>query len=817
MERNLQQLFKYPKNQNMRLLILTLLLVVTFINEGTGAQLKRISQTQSAASIKIYTFFDNLPFYRQRVSDKRLDLTFYNTSVDESLQLPEPDDVIIKTLVTQDQGKTTLSVFFRYIPQNLVLNADQSDTLVVDLTPGNRFTGTYTELRSSLGQVSPVPENRKTIVSPLTFSLFSDDWLRFFENYSDAPFLQPSPSPYFPPFPLTSLVITGASGGLDKRLPFIEGLDQNDWFESLRLIQKQLKSITKGEDQKYYAITHADILVRLGSDEAALNQFKLLNEAYKNNSAGNLANYAWSLIRAKNQDFYIAQTKLRRLYDLLPGFDPLLPYVRLALAEIALATNQYKQMKQYLDSMEEMPASLRTRVQLRTADLAFATGRFSDAHPIYRSLYDSSEMTEQPYSINGYCSILLSREFYNESFDCYRDLASLLDNKEQAAQAHYLAALSEMLVGELPGSSTGRFNQIIQSFPTTSAALRAELKQADSCYLQQHDCADNIQAWYRNIAAQATARDIAHEAYFKEALVYHLSGDNRTTIQLLSKILRTFQSGDIRDHVQALLIQILPDEIKQRFADGRDIEAIALAQQNRFLFEKGWLENSLLFRIGLAFENLAMYPEALQLFLYLKQLDNADNSENIHLASTRAAHALGEYHLVEDLATEYFYQYPKGKHQLDILFYRLDCRYGIGHIDEALKLLPSPLPQRDDFRFAAASLYFQRNDYARTVDILLPVYRNRAQIFSDDHLYILAESLFNLKNFTDCSALFKKLSTTDGYRHSARFRLAQITEPIDKKTILDLPVAGNDESSEQDRWHRFAMQDLRYKDLLSTL
>lgn len=796
---------------------MTLLLIATSINEGTGAQLKRISQTHNAASIQIYTYFDNLPVYRQHLSDRRLDLTFFNTIAEGRLQLPEPDNVIIKTLVVEDQGKTILSIFFRYIPQNLIINADQSDTLIVDLIPGNRFTGTYRELRSSLGHTSPVSHNRKTMVNPLTFSPYSDDWLSFFQNFKNVPFPLPSPKSYFPPFPLISLAINGYPGELDESLPFIEGLDQKDWFESLRLLQKRLKSINNGEERKYYAITHADILLRLGSDRAAHTQFKLLNETYKNDIAGELAIYAGSLIEAQNHNFYLAQTKLRRLLDRLPGFHPLLPYVRLALTEIALATNQHKQMKQYLDSMEEMPPSLRNRIQLRTADLAFATGRFPDAFTIYRSLYGSSDMKAQPYSVNGYCSILFSRQLYDQSLVCYQDLASLLNDGEQVAQAHYLAAISDSLIAPLPGSSADQFSQIIERYPTTSAALRAEVKQADNCYLQQLDCANNVQNWYRNIGDQATARDIAQEASFKEALVYHLSGDNWTSTQLLLKILREFQSGEIRDHVQVLLIQILPDEIERLLTDGRDIEAIALAQQNRFLFENGWLDDSLLFRIGLAFEDLAMYPEALQLFLYLKKLSNTDDDERTHLASSRAAHALGDYHLVEELAAEYFYRYPEGKYQLDILFYRLDCRYGVGHIDEALKLLPTPLPQRDDFRFIAASLYFHKNDYARIVDILLPIRRTRARSFSNDHLYILAESLFNLEYFSECSDLFEKLATADGYRQAAHYRLTQLTETHGKTIDVDVSVAGNDGSGEQDRWHRFAIQDLRYKDLLSTL
>ena len=801
----------------MRLLILTLLLVVTSMNEGRGAQLNRISRTQTATSVLIYTYFDELPVYRQRFNDRRLDLTFFDTIAEERLQLPEADDILIKTLVVREQGKTILSFFFRYIPQDLAINTDQSETLIVDLIPGNRFTANYKELLASLGQVSLVPENRKTKASPLSFSPYGDDWLSFFKKIDNEPSLIPLPKSYFLPFPLTSLAAAVDSGNYDESLAVIQGLDQTDWFESLRFIQNRLTSIQKVEERKYYAIAHADILFRLGSVGPASDQFKLLQEAYKDDIAGDLAIYSRAVIKALNHDFYKAQIELRALLERLPEHHPLLPYVRLALAETALATNQYKQMKEQLDTIEEISSPLSSRVQLRTADLALATGRSSDAFTIYSNLYGSPAMTGQPYSLSGYCSILFSRQIYDESFKCYKELASLLNDKEQLAQAHYRAALSEMLAGEAGVNTADRFNQIIERFPGTAAALRAEMKQADICFLQGGDCADNLQPWYRSIADQATSRDISQEASFKEALVYHLDGDNSISIRLLSEMLRTFLSGDTRDHAQALLIQIIPGEIERLLAEGQDVEAIALAQQNRFFFENGWLDNALLLRVGLAFENLALYPEALQLFLYLKKSPNSDDDETIHLASARVAHALGDYRLVEDLAAEYFYRYPEGKYQLDILFYQLDCRYGVGHIDEALKLLPTPLPQRDDFRLLTASLYFYNNDYARTADLLLPLYRTNGTGFSEDHLYMLAESLFNLQSFSECLALFVKLAATEGYGQSARFRLRQLNDSKGEEAAIYIPADGRDEGEEQDRWQRFAALDLRYKDMLSLL
>ena len=307
------------------------------------------------------------------------------------------------------------------------------------------------------------------------------------------------------------------------------------------------------------------------------------------------------------------------------------------------------------------------------------------------------------------------------------------------------------------------------------------------------------------------------EALFKEAIAYHLAGNNRTSIELLQQILRNFQSGDLRDQAQTLLVQLLPGALQRLLDEGQDVEAIALAQQNRSLFEKGWLTNSLLYQIGLAFERLNMYPEALHLFLYLKKRQRNSDEETIHFASIKASHALGDHYLVEDLASEYFIRYPEGRYRLDTLFYRIDCRYSVGKIDEALTILPKPLPERSDFRFLAATLYFHKSDYERTADILFPYYASGSTEFSDDLLYVLAESLFELGKFRQSADLFNNLVGTDAYQQIARYRNVQLAGYLNESSVLRSPGMKTIDQTESDRWHRFATQDLRYKRLISNL
>ena len=795
----------------MRPLILTLLFFVLSTSDGSGAQLNRISTSESAITTQIYAHFDELPLYQENLSNRRLDITLLNTRTSDPLAHPEPDDVIVKTLVVQEQGDTRLSIFFRYVPQDLTIAGTADGTLVIDLIPGNRFTGTFLELGSSLGPLLPVKQGQETLISPLAFTPYRDNWRSFFTDFLDMPILAPGPAPFFPAFPLTSLFPSHR-----QNIRVSGEADGPDMFEYLRHIQKQLKSIKNEEERKYYALTHADILFRLGSVDAALTQFKLLADTYGYDDAGNLANYAAGLIEISTHKFHLAQVRLTRQLEQLPERHPLAPYLRLAVAETQLATGRYKQADQLLDR-SDFPPTLNQAVELRRADYGFATGRFDEAFVTYDQFYGSNVMAAKPHSINNYCSMLFNRQAYAKSRQCYLNLASMLNDTSAIGSAHYLATLAELKAGELSASPEIEFGTIANRFPGTAAALLAEMKQADFCALNQDECAENAGQWFHRITGRSSARALSESATFKEALVAFLDGQYSMSIELLQKMLRTYQSGTLQEQAQALLIQLIPDEIERLLDAGLDIEAIVIAQQNRTFFEKGWLDESLLFQIGLAFERLTMHSEALQLFLYLRNRSTVLDEESLLFATIRAAHALGSYYLVEDLAFEYTYRHPEGAHELDVLFFRLDCMYAAGQIDEALQLMPDPLPQRLDFRILGATLHFKKKQYQLTTGILLPVYKFQRDKLSADTLYILAESLYELGEFSSSEELFDLLIETEKYRRTAHHRILQLSTRQGKKHTSVPSEYSLAEEAAADPWHRFALQDSRFRKLISNL
>ena len=93
----------------------------------------------------------------------------------------------------------------------------------------------------------------------------------------------------------------------------------------------------------------------------------------------------------------------------------------------------------------------------------------------------------------------------------------------------------------------------------------------------------------------------------------------------------------------------------------------------------------------------------------------------------------------------------------------------------ALSLLPDPIPQRSDYRILAATLNFHQNNFSRTANLLVPLYRAEENVLSVDHLYMLAESLFELGESGESRELFSRLAETSRYRSTARHRLTLLS------------------------------------------
>jgi len=788
--------------------------IIFFFTGVCGASvLTGISRVQNVESVQLLLFFDDVPVYDTQFSSKRLDMTMSATVVGPAVVTPKPDDVFIRTQLQDDQEKTLITIFFRYAPQHLKVDQGPVNSIVVTLVPGNRFTNTYRQLLTGIGPIRGVQQEPTTTISPLTFSPYGGDWRSLLMNYHGYSFIQLTPSLYVPPFPLTAIL------SWEHEFPMLalpsDSVELNgpDWFDALNDVQKRLTERTGEQERQYLALMYADLLYRLGNRSAASEQFGLLKKQYPDTDIGRLANFARIVIEGQHDHFYKSQVALERALEQEKQNSPLTPYIRLALAECFLATRQYQKALPHLENPGLLPEQAARRRDIRRGDLYFATKRFQEAGAIMSRYAGLNPGTFQPYSmdnysLNNYCTMLYRQQRFEESGRCYQSLETRFNDPETQTKALYLAALSQIQSGQ-DSAAHDLFDDIIKRYPESRAALRAEIKRADLCYLQHSDCSAETLEEYRKIAELPTSRDIAQEAHFKTALLHRLSGDDQQAVLQLETLLRNYRSGGLRNEALALLIDTLPTVLSEMLERNQFIDALSLAQRNRFLFVNDWIDHALMFRLGLALEKLSLSHDALSLFLYLKRFPDFERDEGLLYALTRVSHAIGDHRLVEDFSSSYLLHFPDGEHRQEVTFYLIDSTLSAGHIDRALELLPVPVPEDRDYRLLAASIHFFADDHQAVVQLLLPL--TQFSELSANYRLILAESLFLSGRDDRCIELYEQLIKNDVYKDLSNYRLAQIFEKNRNENRTREIYTQFESDTDTGYWHRLFAQQQRFE------
>jgi tetratricopeptide (TPR) repeat protein len=398
-------------------------------------------------------------------------------------------------------------------------------------------------------------------------------------------------------------------------------------------------------------------------------------------------------------------------------------------------------------------------------------------------------------------------------------LAVVTAEPEQAALSMYRSITS--MINQRGGLGAAEqiadaLKQVITRYPETEAAVRSSLKQTDLCYLQDETCADSAQQTYRALAEISINRSTREEAFFKEALLYHLTDRNDRAIELLMTMLRNFRSGSVRPHAEALLVRLLPDELHRLLGDRNYIKAIALAQQNRNYFENGWFDSRLLENLGIAYEQLEIYQEALHIFLYLRGVTGVEDKERLYLHLIRISHVKGDNHLVEDFSSEYFYNYPNGLYRDKILFYRTDSLYAQGLVVQALELLPEPLPDTIKYQYLAAAIHYQRNDYVQAIGLLLPIWNN-AGTLPEDQLFIMADSLKKLGRSEESRQFFSLTKEIERFRDYSLFQLAGLSSITGNEIQRLSHLQKISDSATNVQMQRLARQEIEFQQLAENL
>ena len=346
---------------------------------------------------------------------------------------------------------------------------------------------------------------------------------------------------------------------------------------------------------------------------------------------------------------------------------PLAPYFLLSQIETAFATGNHSRLNHLLlrDNVA-FPEPIKEIIQIHQADYWYTINQLIKAKAAYKLQSDSPVLQTLPFSLSNFCDVNYEQKKFEEAADCYETLATLVSDDPLLALIDYRKNMSKLRAGD-ETSLIDKFSFIATAYPHTKAGLRAEIKRNDLLFLKNKTWGLQAAENYGAIAKEAKSRDIREEALFKQALVQALLGEPTVSIKLLQQYLREFLTGDVRISAQALLIDLLPGEIKRLVDNHEYIQPLVLAKQNKEFFQNKWIDSKFLVEIAEAYNRIGIYDEAQKLYLYLIGVMPIGQKEDYFLPMIQATFDHGDYPLVEDYAAQYTYNYPKGHYTTEIL------------------------------------------------------------------------------------------------------------------------------------------------------
>jgi hypothetical protein len=792
----------------------TLLCIFLFISVlhcvAHASEIIKISRQDTKDIVQFYFSFDETPMFTSMRNNKRIDLEFSRTTRASSVSLGKPDNDIVKILPHTDSDKYVLSFFFRYRPQHYKLTRSADGKLVFEVLLGNEYSKSYQNLADSLKGLTVLDRASTDSTNPYLSSPYAKNWMSFFSQY-ESPLKIDVPVKFtLPPFPVIGLLPPGGKENL--RIITAEMFDlakQNHWDQ---LAQKLLASIQTNQDveiKKLLALTYGEVLSRGGEFEDAFRQLYLLKDQYSDELLGTYAEYLLINLRSVYQNPYIADNAYRSLESAISNTLPLAPYFLLSQIETALATANYKRLNHLLlrDDIA-FPEQIEDMVQIRQADYWYAIDQPVKARASYLLLSDSRVLQTLPFSLCGYCNITYDQKNFKNAATCYNTLSTLVSDKSLQGLIDYRENMSKLKV--MDGTSLiDKFAYIEKNLPSTKAGSLAAIKRNDLLFLQNKNWGQEAIENYGAIAKAADSRAIREEAFFKQALVHSILGETSMSIQLLHKFLREFLTGDVRISAQALLIDLLPGEIKRLVDNKEYMQALVLAKQNKILFQNNWIDGKFLVDVAEAYNRIGIYDEAQKLYSYLIGTMPFEKKEDLFPPMIQATYDHGDFPLVEDYAAQYTYTYPNGRYASEVLLLRLQALLADERLSDALRLLPNPLPENISYYELATSLYFRTDNYKRCVDVSRKLALMKTPL-SDKEQFMYAEVLYKTGIFTEAEQAFMAVTKESEFYQQSLYRLSELARKDGKEKKALSFFKKIVETKENSLWKQYAERELQF-------
>lgn len=775
-----------------------------------SSELIKVSRVDTKDIIQFYFSFDVTPEFTSTRYNRRIDLEFIETTGAPAVSLGEADDNIVKILPRPTKDKYILSLFFRYRPQHHKLTKSTDGKLVFEVLLGNEYSKSYQDLADSLNGLTVLERISPDTSNPYLTSPYAKDWMSFFSQY-ESPLKIDVPVTFsLPPFPIIGLLPPGGKDNLRVISPeMFELANQNLWDHLAEKILPLIQITKDVEAKKLLALTYGEVLSRGDNFEDAFRQLYLLKDQYRDELLGTYANYLLIHLRSVYEDPSIAEIDYRSMESAINNTLPLAPFFLLSQIETALSTGNYKRLNNLLLKDDvAFPKQIAEIIQIRQADYWFAINQPIKAKAAYQLHSGYPVLQTLPYSLNGYCSVHYDQKKFAEAATCYDTLSTLVSDKSLLALIDYRKNMSQLKI--VDGTSLiDNFSHIENTFRRTKAGFLAAIKRNDLQFLQDKTWGLQAIKNYGAIAKSSNSREIREEALFKQALVHAILGKTTLSIGLLQQFLREFLIGDVRMSAQALLIDLLPGEIKRLVDNQEYMQPLVLAKQNKILFQNKWIDSKFLVDIAEAYNRIGIFDEAQKLYLYLIGIMPVHQKEDFFSPMIQAAFDHGNFTLVEDYAARYTYNYPNGRYTSEILFYRLQALVADERLSDALHLLPDPLPEDIAVYELATSLFFRTDNYKKCLEISRKLASLKISLTQKEQ-FMYAESLYRTEVLEDAEQAFMAITKESDFYEHCLYRLAEIARKKgNEKKALRL-FEKIVEIEKNSLWKQYAVRELQF-------
>lgn len=698
-------------------------------------------------------------------SGQRIDLLLAGTGSDPTLRTLPEDGTVVRTTLIRRHNDLVVSLLMRRIPERVSAEAlDNPPRILIDI----EWVGDDAARPGIAFRLADVPSRRGGSAAPRlqTQSPWDNNWLEFFRDYR-SPWNIHIPHRLTPAPPLDPITAS------DSRLLRLQQLADEQLFLSLLQRGMELGGLSD-EERHQRDLLMGDAYLRTGSYAAGLARLGALNELTADQQIRVDYLTAWG--EAARDNAIGALLHLQTTLMTLPLAHPLAAPTRLLHAEAALAVSQYRSAFKLLSDDELVwPDHLETIRRIRLADALAGLGEGVQALTGYRALAAEPLLCEFYYAS---CQRAAHAAFQRGDFDfsrrLYRPLALAFTHQEGADMIHFAAAAAVFEAGDTDWGRIG-LERTTDDYPRSEGGDRAALRLLDIRVVNSDpSTVGSMASEYVAIGQRSQLRSLREEAFLKEALVLFLTGEHRTSVNRLMNFRRDFAASQWRREANILLSRQLPIVVEQLLAQGNDLQAVVLVEQNRELLLASGYDRAFLHNLVRAFDRLGLYERSSRVLLYLfDQSAGTPEQKEIFLPLAQSMMHRDQYLAAGDYARQYLSQYPDGN-DAGALFVLLINSFERQGLEDEMRdaVQRRDRPDTPAVNLRAAGIYWQQNDFAAVVSTLERVAAVQSLLSSEQAR--LAESYYRLGNLSSSLRLYEGLVDDDDFSSQARYRNAQI-------------------------------------------